>query len=208
MIKKIFIAIMATLSITSCNLHQTNMITDKSAAMNDIIMSRRSIRKWQNKSISRDTLDLIMKHGINAPNGKGMQAYEIRVVDKPELLKEMSEAVIKDMPQVGKRQGLKNIFVDAPCVVFIAAYNGYDLSQVDCGLLGENIILSAWSRGIGSCCLGSSARMLSTSKSAAPYLKKLNFSKDYKLLYCIALGYPDESPNARPRKDNKIMYIE
>lgn len=60
----------------------------------------------------------------------------------------------------------------------------------------------------GSCCLGSSARMLNTSESAAPYLGKLNFSEGYKLLYCIALGYPDETPNAKPRKEEKVRYIE
>lgn len=183
-------------------------VVDKQTTMDEVIMSRRSIRKWQDKAVSRDTLDIILKHGINAPNGKGIQAYEVRVIDKSELLKEMSDAVVKDMPEVGQREGFENIFVNAPCVVFIASYNDYDLSQVDCGLLGENIILSAWSMGIGSCCLGSSARMLKTSESAAPYLEKLDFPEGYNLLYCIALGYPDETPDAKPRNEQKVRYIE
>lgn len=210
MIKKLLIGAFAALSMISCGSQEKQMVSivDKQTTIDEVIMSRRSIRRWQDKPISRDTLDIIMKHGINAPNGKGIQAYEVRVIDKPELLKEMSDAVVKDMPNVGERTGFKNIFVDAPCVVFIAAYNDYDLSQVDCGLLGENIILSAWSMGIGSCCLGSSARMLNTSESAAPYLKRLDFSDDYKLLYCIALGYPDETPDARPRNEEKVHFIE
>ncbi len=210
MIKKLIIGVFAALSMMSCGGQdkQIESVVDKQATMDEVIMSRRSIRKWQDKTISRDTLNIIMKHGINAPNGKGIQAYEVRVIDKPELLKEMSEAVVKDMPNVGEREGFKNIFVDAPCVVFIAAYDDYDLSQVDCGLLGENIILSAWSMGIGSCCLGSSARMLNTSESAALYMQKLDFSEGYKLLYCIALGYPDETPDAKPRNEEKVRYIE
>ena len=210
MIKKLFTCAFAALSMMSCGSQdkQTETIQDKQTTMDEVIMSRRSIRKWQDKTISRDTLDIIMKHGINAPNGKGIQAYEVRVIDKPELLKEMSEAVVKDMPNVGEREGFKNIFVDAPCVVFIAAYDDYDLSQVDCGLLGENIILSAWSMGIGSCCLGSSARMLNTSESAASYMQKLDFSEGYNLLYCIALGYPDETPEVKPRNEEKVRYIE
>lgn len=208
--KKLFICAFAALSMMSCGNQdkQTESIVDKQTTMDEVIMSRRSIRKWQDKTICRDTLDIIMKHGINAPNGKGIQAYEVRVIDKPGQLKEMSDAVVNDMPEVGQREGFKNIFVDAPCVVFIAAYDDYDLSQVDCGLLGENIILSAWSMGIGSCCLGSSARMLKTSESALPYLNKLNFSEGYKLLYCIALGYPDETPDAKPRNEEKVRYIE
>lgn len=210
MIKKLFMCAFAALSIISCGNQnkQIESVVDKQTTMDEVIMSRRSIRKWQDKAISRDTLDIIMRHGINAPNGKGIQAYEVRVIDKPELLKEMSDAVVKDMPEIGQREGFKNIFVDAPCVAFIAAYDDYDLSQVDCGLLGENIILSAWSMGIGSCCLGSSARMLKTSESASPYIEKLNFSEGYKLLYCIALGYPDETPDAKPRNEEKVRYIE
>lgn len=210
MIKKLLVCAFAALSIMSCQSQDKQMesLEVKLTTMDEMIMSRRSVRKWQDKTISRDALDIIMKHGINAPNGKGIQAYEVRVIDKPELLKAMSDAVVKDMPAVGEREGFKNIFVDAPCVVFIAAYDDYDLSQVDCGLLGENIILSAWSMGIGSCCLGSSARMLNTSESAAAYMQKLDFSEGYKLLYCIALGYPDETPDAKPRNAEKVRYID
>ena len=99
-------------------------------------------------------------------------------------------------------------FVDAPCVLCIAYDTTYDMSQVDCGLLGENIILSAWSKGIGSCCLGSSARWIKDSPSAKPYLDKMGFSEGYELLYCIALGYPDETPEAKPRTMDKIKYME
>ena len=118
MIKKLFIGAFAALSMMSCGSKdkQVESVVDKQTTMDEVIMSRRSIRKWQDKTISRDTLDIIMKHGINAPNGKGIQAYEVRVIDKLELLKEMSEAVVKDMPNVGEREGFKNIFVDAPCV--------------------------------------------------------------------------------------------
>lgn len=211
MIKRLFLPILAVITLISCGDEKMKVDSasiSKSDVIEEVIMSRRSIRKWQERSISRDTLDIIMKHGINAPNGRNLQAYEVRVIDNPELLRDMSNAVAKDQPEVAKRDNFKNIFVDAPCVVFIAASKEYDMSQIDCGLLGENIILSAWSMGIGSCCLGSSARMLLSSESAATYLGKLDFSDEYELLYCIALGYPDESPKAKPRKSDKIRYID
>lgn len=210
MIKKTLITAFAALALMACGNQSKEevAVSDKASAIDEVIMSRRSIRSWQDKTISRDTLDIIMKHGINAPNGKGAQSYEVRVIDNPALLKEMSDAVVKDSPEIGSRPGFKNIFVNAPCVVFIASTNEYDLSQVDCGLLGENIMLSAWSMGIGSCCLGSSVRMLNSSDSAEPYLSRLEFSAGYKLLYCIGLGYPDESPEAKPRKAEKVRYIE
>ena len=84
----------------------------------------------------------------------------------------------------------------------------YDMSQIDCGLLGENMILSAWSMGVGSCCLGSPVRFMNTQPEATDYLKKLDFPEGYQLLYCIAFGYPDESPAAKPRDTQKIKFIE
>lgn len=181
---------------------------DASTVVTDNIMARRSIRKYKETPIDRKTLDEILQCGINAPNGRNMQAYEIRVVNNPALLDSITAAVLLEMPEIGERPGFKNIFVNAPCVVFIANERGYDFSQVDCGLLGENIMLSAWSKGIGSCCLGGPVRFMQECSSVERYLEKLNFSDGYELLYCIALGYPDESPEAKPRKTEKIQYIE
>lgn len=200
---------LATLMFASCNQpKEQNAETESSNdTVTELMMSRRSIRNYKDSLINRETLDEILKCGINAPNGKNLQAYEIRVLS-PALIDSITSVVVKDNPQIGEREGFKNIFVDAPCVLCIAYDTTYDMSQVDCGLLGENIILSAWSKGIGSCCLGSSARWIKDSPSAKPYLDKMGFSEGYELLYCIALGYPDETPEAKPRTMDKIKYME
>lgn len=200
---------LATLMFASCNQpKEQNAETESSNdAVTELMMSRRSIRNYKDSLINSETLDEILKCGVNAPNGKNLQAYEIRVLS-PALIDSITSAVVKDNPQIGEREGFKNIFVDAPCVLCIAYDTTYDMSQVDCGLLGENIILSAWSKGIGSCCLGSSARWIKDSPSAKTYLDKMGFSEGYELLYCIALGYPEETPEAKPRTMDKIKYME
>ena len=43
---------------------------------------------------------------------------------------------------------------------------------------------------------------------AAEYLKRLEFSEGYELLYCIAFGYPDETPAAKPRDAAKAKFVE
>ncbi len=213
--KKLLITLATTLLLASCSQQQGNAEAQSencqagiSQAVSDVMMTRRSIRQYHDLRIGRDTLDQIMQLGINAPNGQNRQAYEVRVMDNPELVKELSDAVVKENPQMGERPGFKNIFVGAPCVVFIAADRSYDVSPIDCGLLGENIMLSAWSMGIGSCCLAGPIRMLKNSEAAAPYLQRLNFSEGYELLYCIGLGYPAEEPAARPRKAEKVQYVD
>ena len=209
--KKLLLGIAAALSMTACNENKQQQQTadiDTASVVNDLMMSRRSIRAYKDSVISRETLNEILKYGINAPNGQNLQSYEIRVIDSPALIVSISQAVVKDNPKIAERDGFKNIFVNAPCVVCIACDTQYDMAQIDCGLLGENIILAAWAKGIGSCCLGSSARWILDSPSAKPYLDRMAFSKGYKLLYCIALGYPAETPKAKPRRDDMIKFMD
>ena len=208
--KKILTILAAAMTLAACNeskQQESAGCVDAESVVTDVMMSRRSIRNYKDSLISREALDEILKCGVNAPNGKNLQAYEIRVLS-PSLIDSVTAAVVKDKPELAEREGFRNIFVDAPCVLCIAHDKNYDMSQVDCGLLGENIILSAWSKGIGSCCLGSSARWIKDSPSAKPYLDKMAFSEGYELLYCIALGYPNETPEAKPRTMDKIRYME
>ena len=208
--KKILLGMAVALTLTACNENkqQVTTATDTAKTVTDVMMSRRSIRAYKDSVINRETLNEILKCGINAPNGQNLQSYEIRVIDSPALIDSITQAVVKDNPKIAERKGFKNIFVNAPCVICIANNTEYDMSQIDCGLLGENIILSAWDKGIGSCSLGSSARWIQDSPSAKPFLDRMAFSKGYQLLYCIALGYPAETPDAKPRRDDMIRYME
>ena len=209
--KRLLLGIAATLTLAACNESKTQpsaSTTDTTSVVTNLMMNRRSIRAYKDSVPTRETLDEILRCGIHAPNGMNRQSYEIRVIDSPTLIDSITAAVVRDNPKVAEREGFKNIFVNAPCVICIAYDRQYDLAQVDCGLLGENIILAAQACGLGSCCLGSSARWLKDSPSAQPFLRRMAFPDGYELLYCIALGYPDEAPDAKPRRDDMIQYVE
>ena len=180
----------------------------KENAVIENMMSRRSIRKYKPQAVNRDTMQIILNRGINAPNGQNKQSREIRVVDNPEFINGITEVYKKQNPKAAEDPNFKNMFRNASTVVFIANDKSYDLSQIDCGLLGENMILSAWSMGIGSCCLGGPTRFMTSTPEAAEYLKKLDIPEGYQLLYCIAFGYPDETPSAKPRNAEKIRFID
>lgn len=172
------------------------------------IMTRRSIRQYKPQPVNRDTMQIILECGINAPNGMNKQSWEVRVVDNPEFINGVTELYKKANPKAASDPAFKNMFRNAPTVAFIAHDTSYDMSQIDCGLLGANMVLSAWSMGVGSCCLGSPVRFMKTDKDAAPYLAKLGFSQGYELLYCIAFGYPAETPAAKPRNAEKVKFVD
>ena len=180
----------------------------KENAVIENMMSRRSIRKYKPQAVNRDTMQIILNCGINAPNGQNKQSWEIRVVDNPEFINGITEVYKKQNPKATEDPNFKNMFRNASTVVFIANDKSYDLSQIDCGLLGENMILSAWSMGIGSCCLGGPTRFINSTPEAAEYLKRLDIPEGYQLLYCIAFGYPNETPAAKPRNAEKIRFID
>lgn len=191
---------------TSPSTEQTTA-QDSTNQVVETIMARRSIRQYKPQPVEREKMEQILECGINAPNGMHKESWQIRVIDNPDIINGITELYLKENPNASKKPGFKNIFNNAPTVVFIAYDTTYDLSQVDCGLLGENIILTAQSMGIGSCCLGAPIRFMN-SEAASDYLKKLELPDTHKLLYAIALGYPDESPAAKSRDKSKIKFID
>ena len=183
------------LFMSSCNCAQTGSteqqtVVDESEIVVNNILSRRSIRKYQETAVPREMLDKIIECGINAPNGMNQQCYQVKVVDDA-----ASVAYLAD--------NLKGLY-KAPVYMFIAAQDNYDMSRIDCGLLSENICLSAWSMGIGSINLGMPVRAL---KDNPEILAKLGFDEHYELCLVLALGYPAESPDAKPRKADKVQFI-
>ncbi|MDD5951645.1 MAG: nitroreductase [Bacteroidales bacterium] len=174
----------------------------KSEAVNDVIMTRRSIRSYKQIPVSRDTLQSILDAGINAPSGQNKQSWEIRVADNPETMQSIVEAMALSNPDVVNPG---SCFRGAPVMLFIAKDDSYPFSAIDCGLLSENIMLSAWSMGVGSICLGSPIGFI---KNSPELLEMLGFSENYSLAICIGLGYPDEAPEAKPRDKAKYRFLD
>lgn len=202
----LFLAVAALMSAACC---QTS--NSEAEAVDNVIMSRRSIRNYKQIPVSRDTMQVILKAGINAPNGQNRQSWEIRVVDNPDTMSEIKAAMSAANPDVPMAS---DSFRNAPVMAFIAADTSYDFSLLDCGMLSENMVLSAWSMGVGSICLGSPVRFLDGSESirSNPEIRKvmdkLGFSEGYQLVLCVGFGYPLESPDAKPRDESKFRFVD
>lgn len=215
-IVKSFIALLCIIILASCqpqtqNESVTNETTettmDEKNAVIENIMARRSIRKYKAETVDRATMEQILDCGINAPNGRNLQSWEVRVIDNPVLMEEMKEAMAQAHPDLDPGD-VKGCFRGAPVMVFIARDTTYDFSEYDCGLLAENMMLSAWSLGVGSICLGSPVRFLKDNDLCQPYIEKLGFSENYDLSLCIGFGYADEAPDAKPRDKSKYRFID
>jgi nitroreductase len=177
------------------------------------IMARRSIRAYKAEPVARDVMDVILKCAINAPSARNSQSWEVRVVDDPDILNGMSEAfkaaALKSgderMARMASNPNSKGLFYGAPTVVFIADTEDR-WSESDCGMFCENLMLAAQSLGVGTVALGSPAMML-MAPGMETWLAKLNFSADHHLYLAIAMGYPDQAPDAKPRDAGKVQWI-
>lgn len=185
------IALVMSALFTGCsNTVPAPEVVDNPDAVYNTIMARRSIRKYLDKEVPADVLAKIIECGINAPNGMNQQCYEVKVVNDAASTAYLAENL--------------NGLYKAPVYMFIAAQDNYDMSRIDCGLLAENICLSAWSYGIGSINLGMPVRAL---MEKPEILAKLGFSEHYDLCLVLALGYADEAPEAKPRKAEKVQFV-
>lgn len=108
--------------------------------------------------------------------------------------------------QVSRDKNFKNMFRNAPNLICVCTpANGG--GELDAGLLGENMMLAAQAMGLGTCCLGGPVRWLNSNADAKFFLDRLDIPDGYKLNYILAIGYPDEQPEAKPRDASKVKYI-
>ncbi len=171
------------------------------------MMERRSIRKYKDTPVEHAKLEQIALCGINAPSGMNQQPWEIRVVEDYSFIQELTDIYKKThAEEVNRDAGFKNMFRNAPNIICVATPKGR--GQLDAGMLAENMMVAAQSLGLGTCCLGGPVRFLLSSPDAKPYLDRLGFSPDFELLYILAVGYPDEFPDAKPRDAAKVKYIK
>ena len=205
---KLFLVVACVAMLAACNTKPVETEKEMKYENETIatIMERRSIRKYKPETVARETLEKIMKCGINAPNGQNKQSWEVRVVDNPEVMAEINAVIAEAYGE--KAEMAVGCFRGAPVMVFIARDLAYDFSAYDCGLLAENIMLSAQSLGVGSICLGSPVRIINGNEACAPVLERLGFSEGYEFCLCVGLGYADEAPEAKPRMKEKVRFVE
>jgi nitroreductase len=157
----------------------------------EIISSRRSIRKYENKEIPQEVLDQILEAGRQAPSAVNRQPYRFVVVTKTELKKEM-KAIFSPFLD-------KSPVVVVGCADVKARLTG-KWAVVDTTIALQNMVLAAWSLGVGSCWVGSF-----NEEKAKEVLK---VPEDWKVVALISLGYPSKIPEARKRKSTEELFSD
>lgn len=167
----------------------------------EVLLTRRSIRNFNDKSIPEEVLNKILEAGTYAPTAMGMQKPIIIAITDKKVRDEVSRENAKIMGREGT-----DPFYGAPVILLVAVEN-YPNAVYDGSCVMDNLLNAAWAMGVGSCWIHRAKEELE-SDFGKKLLKSLGIVGDYIGVGHAALGYFDgEPPLPKPRKENYIYRI-
>lgn len=170
----------------------------------DCILTRRSIRKYEDKKVKEEDLLKIIECAKYAPSGINNQGWHFSVVENKDWLEKMSKTVAKGLGRTSY-----NVTYGAPVLIVVSHKRGNLLYEHDGSCALENIFLAAHSLGLGTCWINQlGEESLYSDKEFLDLLKEAGVPEGYKIIGCAAIGYPAESPIAKPRKENLVTYLK
>jgi nitroreductase len=166
----------------------------------DVIRGRRSIRAYQSKPVDKEKIRRLLESAILAPSEGNLQSWKFFVVENDEKRRELVKAA-----------GNQTFISEAPVAIVVctdsAATAPYGIrgKTLYCiqtsGAAVQNILLSAYAMGLGTCWVGA-FREEEVSKS-------LGLPNHLRPVAIIPVGYPAENPEMRKRKtlEEVVEYV-
>lgn len=158
----------------------------------EALITRRSIRRYKDTPIPAEIIKQIIDAARLAPTANNRQPWEFIVVTRQE-----TRLKIADLADYGK------FIAQAPvCVAVFCQDIKYYLE--DGSAATQNILLSAWAQGIGSCWVAGDKKSY-----CQPISRLLDVPQEYKLVSLIALGYPIGKHAPHHKRDlSEILHWE
>ena len=187
-------------------------------AVIEAINKRRSIRAYEAKPVPRDLVNAVIAAGNEAPSAMNSQPWRFIVVEdlvaKRKLLgaalpqaKKITEMVKDVDPE--RYESIKKryaelpdpVYYSAPTVIFVIGNGRY--KDHSCPLACENMMLAAYSLGLGSCWVGFGAMVTEDVEVRG----LLGLQEGDSIFGPILLGYTKGQANRPPKKDPNVKWI-
>lgn len=176
--------------------------------LKQIIEERRSIRKYAGKPVEREKINACLQAARLAPSACNSQPWHFIVLDDPKVKEAFCKEAFSGVYNMTK------FAAAAPVLVAVVSDKGNFASRignffrrtefylVDQGISCEHFVLRAHDLGLGTCWIG----WLNSDKAE----KFLGLPKGKKVEHLLAVGYPAENPEPRPRKpfEEMVSYNE
>ncbi len=168
------------------------------------MLERRSIRKFKPDMVEKELIDQIIEAGLYAASGVGRQSTRIIAVTN----KELRDKISRDNQKIGGWKDGFDPFYGAPVILIVLAEKDWVTSVYDGSLVMGNLMLAAHTLGLGSCWIHRAKEEFEMDEYKA-LLSNLGLEGEFEGIGHCALGYVDgEQPQAAPRKENHVFFIE
>lgn len=168
------------------------------------ILSRHSVREFQDTQISRARLEMIIKAGIYAPSGHNLQTWRFTVIQNAEKIMEFKEVVRK----VADRNKVYFYGLNAPNVLILISNDRRNENSIqDSACAAENMMLAAQSYGIGSVWINA-LKTICDEPEIRELLKAWGVPQQHIVWATLALGYPLKPARALAKKMNVVQWID
>lgn len=163
--------------------------------VNECIKTRRSVRKFLDKEVSKEQIEKIIDAARNAPSSMNSQPWEFVVIKSKELKEKI--ASLKD-------EDNREHILTAPLVIVVCVdKDKSETRYVEDGVAAaENILLMAHSLGLGAVYV--TGFKLSKPEIAESIQSILNIPKNVQPIVIIPIGYLDPSEKIEDKKLREI----
>ncbi len=187
-------------------------------AVIEAINKRRSVRAYEAKPVPRDLVNAVIEAGNEAPSAMNSQPWRFVVVEDPAAKKKLLGAALPQVKKITEQvrdvdperyESIKKryaelpdpVYYSAPTVIFVIGNGRY--KDHSCPLAYENMMLAAYSLGLGSCWVGFGA-MVTEDRSVR---ELLGLQEGDSIFGPILLGYPRGETSRPPKKEPKVKWI-
>ncbi len=166
------------------------------------LLTRKSVKKYKPDPVPKDLIEQVIAAGLQAPSGLNKQAPVIVAVTNKKIRDALSAT------NAGKDPFFRaDPFYGAPVVLVVLADKSVPTYLYDGSLVMENLLLAAHALGLGACWIHR-ARETFEREEWKSWLKELGLEGEYEGIGNCILGYADVEPEPKPRRENRVYYVE
>ncbi|MDR1748650.1 MAG: nitroreductase family protein [Spirochaetaceae bacterium] len=176
-----------------------------------IIAERYSCRAYDGRLPEREKLDAIARAAIQAPSAMNRQPWQIVVITDKAFIEEMDTEGMRILSEAGDRAAHERfmgrggkLYYNAPCMFLVLKQPGTDM---DAGIVSENIAIAAASLGLGSVICGMAAIPF-TGQKGDGFRKRAGFPQGWEFGIAVLVGRPTVTGTPHEPDTSKILFVE
>ena len=165
------------------------------------ILTRRSVRAFNDKAIPREELDQILKAAIYAPSGMNRQTWQFTAIVNQDKIQELAGLIEKSLNRKGYN------FYKPTALVLTSHTKDSNWAKEDNACALENMFLAAKSFGIGSVWINQ-LQGICDEPEIRSFLKSVGIPDDHVVYGTAALGYAEKEPTGAVNKTGIIKIVD